>query len=43
MMAIDAFWLGLIDEVIGEDLPTERKLFERNPNLPNQSASSTNI
>jgi len=31
MTALDAFWLGLIDEVIGEDLPTERKMFERRP------------
>ena len=36
MTALDAFWLGLIDEVIGEDLPTERKLLERNPKLVNQ-------
>jgi ATP-dependent protease ClpP protease subunit len=31
MTALDAFWLGLIDEVIGEDLPTERKILERTP------------
>ncbi len=27
----DAFWLGLIDEVVGSDLPTLRKVFERGP------------
>jgi ATP-dependent protease ClpP protease subunit len=28
---LDAFWLGLIDEVIGIDLPTQRKLIEQAP------------
>jgi hypothetical protein len=28
LTAVDAFWLGLIDEVIGDDLPTLRKVVE---------------
>lgn len=31
MTTLDAFWLGLIDEVIGEDLPTERQVIEHSP------------
>ncbi len=31
MTALDAFWLGLIDEVIDEDLPTERTVIEQRP------------
>jgi ATP-dependent protease ClpP protease subunit len=34
LTATDAFWLGLIDEVIGADLPTLRKVVE-NPPLDN--------
>lgn len=28
MTPLDAYWLGLIDEVIGEQLPSPRRLFE---------------
>lgn len=31
---LDAFWLGLIDEVVGEDLPTLRKAKECPPSQP---------
>jgi hypothetical protein len=31
----DAFWLGLVDEVMGANLPTLRRMLERFP-LPKQ-------
>ncbi len=37
LTAIDAFWLGLIDEVVGvPDLPTYRRLVEQVPDPPQQ-------
>jgi ATP-dependent protease ClpP protease subunit len=33
LTSLDAFWLGLIDEVIGSDLPTLRKMVEGAPGV----------
>ena len=38
LSATDAFWLGLIDEVIGQDLPCYRLAIE---NAPNQAGGAT--
>jgi len=37
LMALDAFWLGLIDEVLGQDLRTRRILMEARPDPEAQS------
>jgi ATP-dependent protease ClpP protease subunit len=37
MTATEAYWLGLIDEVIGLDLPSPRILVENAPDLPEES------
>jgi ATP-dependent protease ClpP protease subunit len=36
MTATEAYWLGLIDEVIGLDLPSPRILVENAPDLPSE-------
>jgi ATP-dependent protease ClpP protease subunit len=37
MTATEAYWLGLIDEVIGVDLPSPRILVENAPDVPNEA------
>jgi ATP-dependent protease ClpP protease subunit len=37
MTATEAYWLGLIDEVIGVDLPSPRILVENAPDIPNEA------
>jgi len=37
MTATEAYWLGLIDEVIGLDLPSPRILVENAPDIPNEA------
>ncbi|MGH9599972.1 MAG: ATP-dependent Clp protease proteolytic subunit [Terracidiphilus sp.] len=36
MTAIEAYWLGLIDEVVGLDLPSPRILVENAPDIPSE-------
>jgi hypothetical protein len=37
MTATEAYWLGLIDEVIGLDLPSPRILVENAPDNPSKA------
>lgn len=41
MTATEAYWLGLIDEVIGVDLPSPRILVENAPDLPNEAQKAS--
>lgn len=38
MNAVDAYWLGLIDEVIGVNLPSARTIYEQFKNTPPETA-----
>jgi ATP-dependent protease ClpP protease subunit len=41
MTATEAYWLGLIDEVIGIDLPSPRILVENAPDVPNEAQGAS--
>lgn len=41
MSAVDAYWLGLIDEVVGTDLPCLRLIVEYAPDAPDEPKSPT--
>lgn len=43
MTATEAYWLGLIDEVIGLDLPSPRILVENAPDIPNETQGAPRL